>query len=359
MRKLLPLLSVSLTIFFTGDSVSAAPTDKPGTDTSAAAPEAAQEKRAQLVKERREKLQKLVAEGVACRKKQDHRRVVRIASEILELSPSNFVWLSYRAYAYRCLEKRSLAIADYSACLLLRPSAELYFGRAFVYRAMEDPVAALKDIREAIKLKPMTRYYSREAKYLMELGEDEAALSAVKRGLMIVAEEPERGRNYYEIECYETMGMVYLQKKDAKNALQAFSKALDLTQGWREASRTNDKASLIQLAKDYGFRLLWRGEAYEKTGKLKEAIADYELAVQANPKNFAYRRSLLRTYRKAGQNEKALSLVTELLQEDDSPDLYYKRADLYKKLGKESLAKKDLARARKSEHGLMGNINEK
>lgn len=57
-------------------------------------------------------------------------------------------------------------------------------------------------------------------------------------------------------------------------------------------------------------------------------------------------------------NEKALALVNELLQLDDSPDLYYKRAEIYKKLGKDELAKVDFDRARKREDMFMGSRKE-
>ena len=43
-----------------------------------------------------------------------------------------------------------------------------------------------------------------------------------------------------------------------------------------------------------------------------------------------------------------------MLLEDDTPELYYKRAEIYKKLGKTAQAKIDLDRAANIEYSLMG-----
>lgn len=279
--------------------------------------------------------------------------MVATANELLALEPNNVEWLSQRGGAFWELKKRERAIADYTAGLKLHPTAELYETRAYSNQAVGDYTAALNDIREAIKIRPRTRFFLKESRLLMEHGELKAGLAAAKKGLTFLNAEAAADRANLEIACYDAIGLAYLSNNDPKGTLVSLSKALDLS-GWTAAKNKNDKAKMLEIAKFDGNRLLRRGEAYEKLGKLPEAISDYELVVSAYPKSFPFRRSLLRAYRKVGQYEKALALATQLLQEDDSPDLYYKRADIYKKLGKEEQANVDLARARQIETRLMG-----
>ncbi len=309
---------------------------------------------AQFEEMRREKVKKLGLQGAAFSMKQNWRGVVATANQILELEPNNVTWLSMRGSAYWEMHRREPAMADYATCLRLHPTAELYETRACYYQALGEYTAGLNDIREAIKRKPKVRFFLKEARLLMEHGDYEGAIAETKKALTYLNTEPAKDRLELETLSYDTLGLAYLSKKDNKGALEALTKALDLIPGWIAASKKNDKTRMVEIAKSDGNRVLRRGEAFEKTGKLKEAISDYELAVAAYPKSFPFRRSLLRAYRKVGQDEKALTLVTQLLQEDDAPDLFYKRAEIYKKMGKEAQANVDFARARKSEYSLMG-----
>ncbi len=63
---------------------------------------------------------------------------------------------------------------------------------------------------------------------------------------------------------------------------------------------------------------------------LKEVYFGLRTGSSGITKN-SFEEAYSRVYRKVGQDEKALALVTQLLQEDDSPDFYYKRAEIYKK----------------------------
>lgn len=334
--------------------VLAAPSDTGASNTSRNKGAEVKTLSAQFEEMRREKVKKLGLQGVALANKKNWRGVIATANQVLELEPNNVTWLSMRGSAYWELHRREPAMADYATCLRLHPTAELYETRAWYYQAMGEYTAGLNDIREAIRRKPKVRFFLKEARLLMEHGDYEGAISETKKALTFLKTEPVKTRLELETLCYDTLGLAYLSKKDNRAALEALSKALELIPGWTAACKKNDKSKMIEVAKSDGNRVLRRGEAYEKTGQLNEAISDYELAVAAYPKSFPFRRSLLRAYRRVGQNEKALALVNQLLLEDDAPDLYYKRAEIYKKLGKEAQAKVDLDRARKSEFNLMG-----
>lgn len=243
-------------------------------------------------KYQREKLIKFGKEASHLQSRNDPRGVVRICNQALDIVPDNINWLMKRADAYWMLKKRGLAIEDCSACIKLKPTAELYEIRSTRYKVMNDPQAALNDIQEAIKLKPMAHYVLLKAQLFLEIGDSDSGIAEAKRVLTMLDAAPVDKRLVCEIEAYEAIGLAYLQKNDPKSALGALSKALDLTPGWTAASKKNDRAALLKVANWNTEKVLCRGEAYEKLGKLKEAISDYELAVAARPSNnFDYRKA--------------------------------------------------------------------
>jgi len=311
-------------------------------------------------RQKRQRIIKLARESTELLKQKDYRGVVRVTTEGLDLSPKSPHFLSHRAYAYMYLKMREEAIIDYTQLLKITPSASSYFNRSQMYAALGQTKMQLKDLDEAIKLTPTARLLTKKAQTHTDLGELDNTIAAAKRALTLLDSEQADKRKYIEAECYEIIGSAYLGKNNSQAALVSLNKVIQEIKGWPPPlkKRPRETAHSTDLLLTLHWRMncyLRRGEAYEKLGKLKEAIADYEMAVKNIPESFTYRRSLLRAYKKTNQPEKALVLINQMLTEDDSPDLYYKRAEIYKKLGKDDLAKVDLARAKKTESALMGN----
>ena len=311
---------------------------------------------AQPAGEPKAKKSKQLVEGWRCMKLKDWHGAIRVANEGISAEPDNKDLFNLRGGAYLNLKKRELALADFTSSLKIQPQAEIYTLRSDLYRELGQPALALKDIREAIKLNPTASYQLKEADRQLDLGDLDACLASAKKALAMQKTEPESKREEFLRDCYGLIGHAYLGKKEPQKALEAFCKSLDYVVGWTTASKSKNRKVLLAQAQEHSDIILLQGEAYEKLGNLRAAIFDYELAVEAHPKSFEYRRSLLRIYRKANQNDKALSLVTQLLSVDDSPDLYYKRAEIYKTLGNADLAKVDTERAQKIEYGIMGSL---
>ncbi len=284
------------------------------------------------------------------------REVVRMASEALEKNPNNPVILMIRGRAYLAMRRRELAIADFTASLKVRPIADSYRERAYAYKLMGQAQRCLEDWQAAAKLEPNAQNVMEVANAQINLGDISAGIEGCKKALTMLNTIEPKHRARVELHISEKLGQAYLGLNEPAKALGPFTKAVQLVPGYAEAKKKENSASPLATAKKYPDGNLRRGEALEKLGRLREAIVEYEVAVKARPKSFDYRRSLLRAYRKSGHNDKALALVNQLLIEDDSPDLFYKRADIYKKIGKNDLAKIDEERARKIETGIMGSI---
>lgn len=290
----------------------------------------------------------LVAQTAKAYTEKNYGEVIRTASEGLKLEPKQAALLAYRAASYLELRMRDEALADYTTLIEVSPNASAYYKRSTIYDFRDEARKALSDLEESVKLLPSARLELKIAYTHKDLNEPDAAIAACKKALTMLKHEDADIRIYIEAECYEVITICYLRKNSPKQALESINKAIAISDKWPEKNAWNVKVRRANI-------IFHRGEAYEKLGNLKNAIADYETAKKAVPKNFGFRRSLLKAYRNTNLNEKALALVTEMLREDDSPDLYYKRAEIYEKLGKVELAKVDRARAKKTESTFMGN----
>lgn len=294
----------------------------------------------------------VIAEGYSPRKRAY--QLFQLAEDVLKRNPNNPVFLVYRGEANLAMRKREQAVADFTAAIKQKPDYEYYRKRGYTYKVLGYYQKSLADYQMAAKISGRARHLVNVAEIQIEVGNLPACIKDCQKALtMLDTEKDPSDRAYVERLAHQTLGVAYLGSQQYAKAAIHLSKVLDLAVVY-ESKKQGRTLTLKDLAKNYGSSILRRGEAYEKSGRLKEAIKDYELIDSAAPKHFQYQKSLLRAYRSANMNDKALALVNELLQEDDSPELYYKRAEIYKKLGKNDLAKTDFDRARKREDSLMG-----
>lgn len=290
-------------------------------------------------------------------KKPNVHAMQKFAEDAIAKYPNEALFHTLRGKALADRKKREEAIAEYTTALKLKPDVDTYADRSYTYRCLGEDGKAVEDLQQIVKLAPTTRHYVWLCDRLMQRGHIDEAISLMLKGLTLSNKEPDMTeRNEAKERAYDTLGRCYLALNKTDQALKYFNLGLEMFPGFTAACKKHDQSAIIKAVGGGTDQLLRRGEAYEKLGRLNEAAADYEIVVKIAPKSFEYRRSLLRLYRKTNQNDKALKLVSQMLIEDDSPDLYYKRADIYKKLGKTELAKVDEERARKIEYGIMGTM---
>lgn len=287
-------------------------------------------------------------------KKKEFRALVQTTSEGLQKFPHTYDFHAYRATAYLFLHMKEPAMADYSACLRIAPTPQVYMVRGDIYKSLGDIRTALEDYKRAQKLKPRADNLVLMGEAYLEIQDMDTCAATCKKALAMLNTVEKDMRTYTEARANEIIGTVYLAKKDPKQALVSLDRAVKITQSWGPPDPKSIDPNYLNNNAFKSKCILNRGEAYEKLGNLKKAIADYEAAVKFHPKNFDYRKSLLRALKKANEDQRALALINQLLSEDDAPDLYYKRAEILKKMGQIEKANIDISRARKIEYGIMG-----
>ncbi len=273
---------------------------------------------------------------------------IRLATTALEKDPRNAYILLQRGAAYSSLKKRELALADLSASISLHPTAEAYIERMTVHRELENPQKALRDAEDAVKISPRAFFILTVAELQMDVGEVDRSMTTARRGLTMLKTEQPPQRNFVEMSLYQTLAKGYLAKNDPGKGLEYINKALALLPNWTTASKSHNKQLMKKALGTVHSWIFIRANAYTKLRKNSEAISDYELICDMLPNNFTYKKTLIRAYQRANENQKALLLVNKFLKDDDLSYWYYRRSEIYKKFGKEDLAKRDYDRAHQS-----------
>lgn len=171
-------------------------------------------------------------------------------STYISMRSKNPVAFAERGYAYRRLDRDSLALADYNRAIRLDAKyADAYLGRAWVKMKMDDSEAALKDLDKAVQVKPdfaQAHYWHGNIRY--SFGEYEKAIADFD---MALKADP----NYFDA-------------LDLRAAAKQFSN--------RFAEAVEDYNRLQSLDPEKFDSYLDRGKCYQSMGKHREAIADFD-----------------------------------------------------------------------------------
>jgi tetratricopeptide (TPR) repeat protein len=201
-----------------------------------------------------------------------------------------------------------LAIEQYENIVRLQPDSiedHLVLGR--LYRLGEDRVKAEKEFQTAVKLQPS----SEEAvTTLAILYTDEGDYS---RALNVLEAIPDKERTS---KVYSTLGFTYEQKKDYKQAISNYSKAVD-----------QDSDNLDAL----------RGLAQNllNDGQTAAALEKYKQIVDADPQDAQTYMRIAEIYRKDGKFDQALDMLKKAQAVvPDSLELPYNMAVVYESLGR-------------------------
>ncbi len=136
----------------------------------------------------------------------------------------------------------------------------------------------------------------------------------------------------HDAELYNLAGIIYLEKREYRNAKQCFFKAIELNHNYSEA---------------------WNnlGSVYMFEGNYTAAIKCFKKALENPfyPKSYIPRTNLAWAYYQLGQKEKAINLLIETLRQNfQYPEALIKLGLIYLKNNKLELAKFYLKRAVKS-----------
>lgn len=175
----------------------------------------------------------------------------------IQMRPKDPAAYTERGYAYRRLDRDSLALGDYNRAIRLDAKyAEAYLGRAWVKMKMDDSEAALKDLDKAIQIKPdfaQAHYWHGNIRF--SYGEYDKAIADFDKAL---------------------------------NADPAYQDALDLRAASRQfsgrfAEAVEDYNRLQKINSEAFNSYFDRGKCYQLLGKHRDAIADFDQVLKKSP----------------------------------------------------------------------------
>ncbi len=120
-----------------------------------------------------------------------------------------------RGRAYLAIRRRSLAIADYTASLKVRPIADSYKQRAYAYKLMGQAQQCLEDWQAAAKLEPNAQNVMEVANAQINLGDIKAGIEGCQKALTMLNTIEPKHRARVELNISEKLGQAYLGFKRA------------------------------------------------------------------------------------------------------------------------------------------------
>ena len=229
-----------------------------------------------------------------------------------------------RAYKRADAGDQAGAIADYTKVIELAPrDYAAYSNRGLAKKRLGDTAGAMADYNSSLNIKPDYSYALRGRALLRKAqGDNTGAMADLDKALTV---NPKDGFAYFD------RGSVKNTLKDYPGAISDFTNAI--------LYDPEEKESYYN-----------RAIALKASGKIKEAIADYDKYISLNTSNTRYladgyqNRGIAKTILKDYAGAVAdLSVAIKLFPEDAV--LYTNRADAYRKMGKTALATADEAKA--------------
>lgn len=193
------------------------------------------------------------------------------------------------------------------------------------------------------------RIYARTEKY-------EEAIQAFTKALEL---NPQDSVTYYN------RGLAYSMVDEGEKAIEDYTKALELNPQYSSAYNNrgvvynelgeNEKAiedytKALEINPKYSDAYYNRGFSYSALGENEKAIEDYTEAIRINAQHSAayYNRGYV--YDELGENEKALEDYTKAIEiSPKDSDAYYNRGLIYRTLGQHKKAEEDMKKAKELE----------
>lgn len=263
---------------------------------------------------------------------ENHNRALQNYNKAIELEPQNSLAYVNRAIFYEALEEYGKALADYNKALELDPkNKEARQSRGDLYSKLKDPSKAVKDYELSMgdgnKKFDGVDYVNLGDKYK----EANDFLHAIENYTKAIETEPQFDHADHRFSAYNSRAAVYMWQGEYDKALADCKAGINLAkvssdklaefwirelEGTKEKIDCNKKLTSTPASKDFdtltkrafsyfamdqydlalneineGIKLdsgkagayYLRATFYERMGKLKEALADYDKAIKLKP----------------------------------------------------------------------------
>ena len=227
-----------------------------------------------------------------------------------------------------------LAIEQYEQIVKIEPNNvdnHLLLGR--LYRLNNDLQKAESELKTAVKIDPS----SEEAvTTLAVLYTDEGDTA---HALQVLSSVPDAGRS---AKLYSALGAAYEQRKEYKNAIDAYKKAIQLDRDNLDAIRglaenllndgqteaALDQYQVIADANPEDVQTLLRlAEIYRRQGKFDLALENLKKADSMVPDSLEVPYNMAAVYESQGRYDEAAKLLQDLVKKTEKPDTSYSQSD--------------------------------
>ena len=266
-------------------------------------------------------------------------------AQAIELEPKTAKWLSERASLLRDIERCEEALADYSRAIELEPENAWNFAwRASLLRDMRHYNEALADLNRAVELEPEEHFrFGHRAELLEGLGRYEEAVADYTRAIELKGEKTKQIESPPEFKPGDRV--IYLGGRDYELRR---GHIYHLLGRYKEALADFNHA--IQLDPDAAWAIAPRGVTYLEMGCYGEALADLDRAVELDSGYTLAIAGRGTTYMEMRRYEEALAEFDKVIELD--PDCTWaiaNRGVTYLRMGCYEEALADLRRAHELE----------
>lgn len=271
---------------------------------------------------------------------------------LLDVSPKTAEDYLIRAWSYKELEKRDLALREFgkaiSAAKNAKERADAWYDRGR-FNDLFDKQVAVADFTKAIELAPHNgEYYQSRGSSYWGLNQNDLALRDFNKAIEL----------HPSALSYGTRGAFYMRDKpelgiaDLTRAIELEPNAFDYMHRAQTYERIGkidlairDYSKLLELFPEYNHFYNARGRLYAKLGMHALALKDYTKTIQVKPDSLSAYMDRGKYFAQSGQHEQAIQDFTQAIKMKPEFDGYIERGFSYYKLGRDDLALKDYATA--------------
>jgi tetratricopeptide (TPR) repeat protein len=293
--------------------------------------------------------------GVALEGLGRHGDAIADFTRAIALDPKDVFAYSNRATAYLAAQRPDLAISDLTEVIGADPSNGLaYYDRGTAHELNGEPAKAMADYRETLRRKPSYAPAAAALGRLDSKQDPQLALAEFGAAIRLDPKSP----------ALRARALLYLALEEPERALPDLDQVIvnDGSDAIAWANRGATKAKMgdlagavidctraIELAPTVANRVN-RGNAYATLHRSEEALADFDMALQAEPRNLPALLGRANANYVSKRLTASLEDYTHIIERDPHSALaYFKRGNLHLDLKEFGAAISDYAESLKLE----------